>query len=223
MSQFKALVLLSGGMDSLAVMAMAHEKWGTDLCTVHFNYGQRTFKKEGQCFEAINEHYQIPREQRFLIELPHLGALGGSSITDRNMPVSENQLDTEQIPTSYVPFRNTHFLASAVSIAEVNAIPEIHIGAVLEDETGYPDCRPEYYKAFNQLIARGSKVNTISIVTPIIYLAKDEIIQYCNQLNAPLDKTWSCYQAETVPCQKCDSCLLRAQGFKKAGLKDPLL
>jgi 7-cyano-7-deazaguanine synthase len=214
-----AVVLASGGLDSCVTAAIA----GVDyrLALLHVAYGQRTEGRELQAFNALADFYQA--EQRRVCRLSHLRQIGGSSLTDPNIPVEAADLDRKEIPTSYVPFRNAHFLSVAVSWGEVIGARKIFIGAVAEDSSGYPDCRPEYYEAFNRVIAVGTKPETeIEILTPVIHMRKSEIVRKGSELAAPLDLTWSCYQREDVACGVCDSCALRLRAFQQAGLEDPI-
>ena len=212
-----AIALVSGGMDSCVSAAIAKQKY--DLALLHVNYGQRTEERELQAFNAIADHYQVKR--RLIANVEYLKLIGGSSLTDENIPVSMADLNNKDIPTSYVPFRNTHLLAIAVSWAEVIDASKIFIGAVEEDSSGYPDCRKEYYQAFNNLIKVGTKPEThIEVVTPLIDMKKDEIVLKGIELSAPLHLTWSCYKSNDRACGECDSCALRIKGFKKAGIKD---
>jgi 7-cyano-7-deazaguanine synthase len=217
----KAVVLVSGGMDSCVTAAIAQAE-GCDLCLLHLNYGQRTERRELQAFEALADHYGVARSSRLVCSIAHLAAIGGSSLTDRSIPVSPADLQSTSIPTSYVPFRNAHLLSVAVSWAEVIDAERIFIGAVYEDSSGYPDCRPEYYAAFNEVIRVGTAKGVIRIATPIIRMTKEEIIRKGIELNAPLHLTWSCYQREDVACGECDSCALRLRGFQRAGIEDPI-
>jgi 7-cyano-7-deazaguanine synthase len=223
----KAVVLLSGGMDSCVCTAMAREQHGADgIALLHAGYGQRTEARERQAFESIADFYGV--KERLLVHLDHFRAIGGSALTDKNIAVPENKLDATNvhgstIPVTYVPFRNAHFLSVAVSWAEAIGAGAIYIGAVAEDSSGYPDCRPEYYKIFQDLIRVGTRPETeIEIVTPVIELKKSEIIRQGIALAAPLHLTWSCYQGEDAACGACDSCLLRLRAFAEAGVTDPI-
>jgi len=214
-----AIVLVSGGMDSCVCAAIAREKY--KLAFLHVSYGQRTQSREQKAFHDIAKHYDVL--QALVCHFNHLRQIGGSSLTDKSIPVAKANLQQKEIPTSYVPFRNAHFLSVATSWAEVIGAQSIFIGAVAEDSSGYPDCRPEYYKAFNQLIRMGTKPRTkIRIVTPIIHMRKREIIRIGIRLGAPLQLTWSCYQNEVRACGRCDSCALRLRGFQEAGFTDPI-
>jgi 7-cyano-7-deazaguanine synthase len=223
----KAVVLLSGGMDSCVCAAIAVQVHGAEhVALLHAGYGQRTQKRERQAFESIADFYHV--QQRLVVQLDHFRSIGGSALTDRNIAVPEHQHISanpgiNEIPVTYVPFRNAHFLSVAVSWAEVIGAHSIYIGAVAEDSSGYPDCRPEYYRVFQQLIRVGTRPEThIEIATPVIALKKSEIIRKGIDLGAPLHLTWSCYQSEDVPCGVCDSCLLRMRAFAEAGASDPI-
>ena len=215
-----AVCLVSGGMDSCVTAAIAKQE-NAQLAFLHVSYGQRTEARERQAFADLASHYQVGIQLNASIE--YLTHIGGSSLTDRAIEVAEANLSSRAIPTSYVPFRNSHFLAIATSWAEVIGASRIYIGAVAEDSSGYPDCRPEFYESFQRVIDVGTKPNTnIEIVTPVINLRKAEIIKRGLELNAPLNLTWSCYQAETTACGRCDSCALRLRAFAEAGVVDPI-
>ena len=215
-----AVCLVSGGMDSCVTAAIAREE-NDALAFLHVSYGQRTEARERRAFNELADHYQVTR--RLAVSIEHLKAIGGSSLTDKSIPVTEADLASRSIPTSYVPFRNAHLLAIATSWAEVIAARRIYIGAVAEDSSGYPDCRPEFYQAFQATIDAGTKPETeIEIVTPVIHLRKSEIVRKGTELDAPLHLTWSCYQAEDRACGRCDSCALRLRAFLEAGQKDPI-
>jgi 7-cyano-7-deazaguanine synthase len=223
-SHEKAVVLLSGGMDSCVCTAIAiHAHSAENVALLHAGYGQRTQQRERQAFESIADFYGVT--QRLVVQLDHFRAIGGSALTDANIAVPENQHASSpaEIPVTYVPFRNAHFLSVAVSWAEVLDAHHIYIGAVAEDSSGYPDCRPEYYRVFQELIRVGTRPETqIAITTPVISLKKSEIIRKGIGLGAPLHLTWSCYQNEHLACGVCDSCLLRLRAFAEAGLCDPI-
>src|SRR6201998_23208 len=225
--QKKAVVLLSGGMDSCVSAAIALESHGTpNIALLHASYGQRTQKRERRAFEDIANFYGV--RERLVVQLDHFRAIGGSALTDEEIAVPENELGApgphgSAIPVTYVPFRNAHFLSVAVSWAEAIGAGAIYIGAVAEDSSGYPDCRPEYYKVFQELIRVGTRPETqIEIVTPVIGLKKSEIVCKGGELGAPLHLTWSCYQNEEEACGACDSCLLRLRAFSEAGIADPV-
>ncbi len=216
-----AIVLVSGGMDSCLTAAIANENH-EDLAFLHLNYGQNTEEKELECFHAISDHYGVAKHNRKIIDVSFLQQIGGSSLTDRNIDVKKYQGDSEEIPDSYVPFRNTHIISMAVSWGEVIGAKKIYIGAVEEDSSGYPDCRPAYYEAINQLIKVGTKDGAIEVITPLIKMSKKEIILKANELKAPVELSWSCYEREDKSCGVCDSCALRLRGFQQAGLEDPI-
>jgi 7-cyano-7-deazaguanine synthase len=223
----KAVVLLSGGMDSCVCAAEARQRHGaTNVALLHAGYGQRTQARERRAFTDIGDFYAI--KQRLIVQLDHFRAIGGSALTDQSIAVPENALHAtaatgSSIPVTYVPFRNAHFLSVAVSWAEAIGASAIYIGAVAEDSSGYPDCRPEYYRAFQEVIRVGTRPETqIEIVTPVIKLKKSEIIRRGSELGAPLHLTWSCYQSEDLACGACDSCLLRLKAFADAGIPDPI-
>jgi 7-cyano-7-deazaguanine synthase len=219
----KAVVLLSGGMDSCVAAAMARESHS--LALLHASYGQRTERRERQAFDAIADFFDV--RERLIVRLDHLAKIGGSALTDHRIAVPEGEPDktptANEIPSTYVPFRNAHFLAVAVSWAEVIGANAIFIGAVSEDSSGYPDCRPEYYHVFEELVRVGTRPETrISIRTPVIAMRKNEIVRRGMDLGAPLGLTWSCYQFEDAACGTCDSCRLRLRAFAEAGVTDPI-
>ncbi|HEV2195654.1 MAG TPA: 7-cyano-7-deazaguanine synthase QueC [Candidatus Acidoferrum sp.] len=223
----KAVVLLSGGMDSCVSSAIAREQHGAgNIALLHAGYGQRTQRRERRAFEEIADFYGV--RERLVVQFDHFRAIGGSALTDERIAIPENELAApgphgSAIPVTYVPFRNAHFLSVAVSWAEAIGAGAIYIGAVAEDSSGYPDCRPEYYKVFQELICVGTRPETqIEIVTPVITMKKCEIIRRGLELGAPLHLTWSCYQDEEMACGACDSCLLRLRAFAEAGSSDPL-
>ena len=216
----KSIVLVSGGMDSCVTAAIARSE-NDRLAFLHVSYGQRTEQRERKAFNGIADHFSV--KDRLDISIEHLTKIGGSSLTDEKIAVTEANLDSGEIPTSYVPFRNANMLSIAVSWAEVIGANAIYIGAVAEDSSGYPDCRPEFYEAFQKTIDAGTNPQTrIEIRTPIIRLSKAEIVKKGIELNAPLHFTWSCYRNEDLACGTCDSCALRLRGFKQAGVTDPI-
>lgn len=217
----KAIVLISGGMDSCVTAAMAAREWDV-LAFLHISYGQRTEARERHAFNDIADHYKVGT--RLDVSIEYLAKIGGSSLTDDAIPVTEADLASKEIPTSYVPFRNANMLSIATSWGEAIGANAIYIGAVAEDSSGYPDCRPEFYAAFQQTINTGTKPGThIEIRTPIIEMTKAEIVEKGLELDAPLHLTWSCYRSETLACGTCDSCALRLRGFAQAGVADPIL
>lgn len=206
-------------MDSCVTTAIAAQE--CELAMLHVSYGQRTERRELKAFNDIAGFYAA--KLRMTASIAHLAQIGGSSLTDHRIEVSLANLESKEIPTSYIPFRNAHLLSIAVSWAEVIGANRIYIGAVAEDSSGYPDCRPEYYEAFQRAIDLGTKPETkIEIVTPVIHLRKSEIVKLGVELGAPLDLSWSCYQREDVACGECDSCALRLRGFREAGVRDPI-
>ena len=216
----KAIVLISGGMDSCVVTAIAKTD-GYDLASIHVNYGQRTEKRELLAYNEIADYYDI--RDRLVLDISHLYDIGGSCLTDENLRVPDADFKNAEIPISYVPFRNANILSAAVSWAEVLKVNIIYVGAVEEDSSGYPDCRRLFFDAFEKTIEAGTKPEThVKIITPLIELSKKYIVQKGVELNAPFHLTWSCYANEDRPCSKCDSCVLRTRGFKQAGIPDPL-
>ncbi len=214
-----AVVLLSGGMDSCVTTAIAQQEYS--LALLHLNYGQRTELRELQAFSAIAEYYNA--SHRLVISMEHLARIGGSSLTSDAIPVSNANLRTNEIPSSYVPFRNANMLSVAVSWGEVLGASAIFVGAVEEDSSGYPDCRREFYDAFEAAIDAGTKPSTqILLHTPVIRFSKEEIVLKGVALGAPLHLTWSCYKNEDIACGVCDSCALRLRGFQRAAVDDPI-
>ena len=221
-----AVIAVSGGLDSCVTAAIATKDF--EPAFAHFNYGQRTEKRELKAFKDIADFYGV--EKRLIVDYTHLAKIGGSSLTDEKIKVAKANLNNKrnlsagrQIPSSYVPFRNANILSACVSWAEVLGANAIFIGAVFEDSSGYPDCRPQFFEAFEKMINLGTKPETsIKIVTPIIYLSKAGIVKKGLELNAPLHLTWSCYQNEDEACGLCDSCALRLRGFQQAGIEDPV-
>jgi 7-cyano-7-deazaguanine synthase len=212
-------------MDSCVCTAIARERHGAaNIALLHASYGQRTQEREQRAFDEIANFYGV--RERLAVRLEHFRAIGGSALTDKSISVPENELGApgphgSAIPVTYVPFRNAHFLSVAVSWAEAIGAGAIYIGAVAEDSSGYPDCRPEYYRVFQELIRVGTRPETrIEIVTPVIALKKSEIIRRGLELQAPLQLTWSCYQSEDAACGVCDSCLLRLRAFAEASVAD---
>lgn len=214
----RAVVLLSGGMDSCVCAALAVRDF--DAAALHVSYGQRTEERERNAFLGICDRLGI--RERLLVRNEALRAIGGSALTDTNIAVPESHAIGREIPVTYVPFRNAHFLSVAVSWAEVLGAGKIYIGAVEQDSSGYPDCRPAYYDAFNQVIRAGTKEGNIEVVTPLIALRKHQIVRLGLELGAPFDLTWSCYSREDQACGVCDSCVLRLRAFQEAGARDPI-
>jgi len=217
-SKPRAVVLLSGGMDSCVCAALAVRDFAP--AAVHVSYGQRTEARERKSFSEVCERLGI--RDRLVVCNEALRAIGGSALTDANIAVPESHAIGRDIPVTYVPFRNAHFLSVAVSWAEVLGAQKIYIGAVEQDSSGYPDCRPAYYQAFNQVIRAGTKEGNIEIVTPLIALRKHQIVSLGLELGAPFDLTWSCYSRQDRACGVCDSCVLRLRAFEEAGARDPI-
>lgn len=216
----RSVVLMSGGMDSCVCAALAARD--TDAAAMHISYGQRTEQRERWAFERICDRLEI--RQRLALRNDALSVIGGSALTDTSIAVPEAKADigAGSVPATYVPFRNAHFLAAAVSWAEVLNAGQIYIGAVEQDSSGYPDCRPAYYRAFNEVVRTGTREGTIRIVTPLIAMRKAEIVRLGLELGAPFDLTWSCYSREDKACGICESCVLRLRAFEEAGANDPV-
>jgi len=214
-----AVVLLSGGMDSCVAAAIARE--GHEMALLHLGYGQRTEERELRAFRDIARHWGVARtlESRF----DHLKAVGGSALTDATRDAVAARRSGSPVPDTYVPFRNTHLLSLAVSWGEVIGARRIVIGAVEEDGSGYPDCREEYFAAFNRMLRLGTRPETdLEVVTPVLHMSKADIVREGIRLGAPLHLTWSCYTGSEVACGVCESCLLRLRGFAGAGAVDPI-
>ena len=214
----RAVVLLSGGMDSSVCASIAVRDY--EVAAVHISYGQRTEERERQSFLAICQRLKI--HDRLVARNDTFRAIGGSALTDASIPVPDAENIGRDIPVTYVPFRNAHFLSVAVSWAEVLGAEKVYIGAVEPDSSGYPDCRPAYYQAFNEVVKAGTKEGRIEIVTPLIAMRKAEIVRLGLELGAPFDLTWSCYSREDQACGVCDSCVLRLRAFEAAGVPDPI-
>ena len=221
----RSVVLLSGGMDSAVCAALAVRD--TEAAALHVSYGQRTEGRERRAFDAICDRLDIRR--RLAIRNEALRRVGGSALTDAGIAVPQvgepgdaTNIGTGPVPVTYVPFRNAHFLAAAVSWAEVLDAARVYIGAVEQDSSGYPDCRPAYYRAFNEVVKAGTREGKIEIVTPLIALRKMEIVKLGLNLAAPFDLTWSCYSREDAACGVCESCVLRLRAFAEASAPDPI-
>lgn len=225
-----AVILLSGGMDSCVTTAIASQDH--ELALLHANYGQRTEGRELRAFNEIAQYYNVPSNRRLVVDMNYLGAMGGSSLTDPKLDVpTGGQTHAEpvsasaptEIPSTYVPFRNTNLLAAAVSWAEALGARKVFIGAVENDNPCYPDCREGYYKVLNQLIKAGTRPDSqIVVETPLLHLKKYEIVRRGMALGAPLHLSWSCYKNEERACGECQSCRLRLGAFREAGYKDPI-
>lgn len=227
MSRPKAVVCLSGGMDSTVCATLATRDF--DSYGLHFSYGQRTQERELRAARAVAK--AVGLKELMELETDLFRRIGGSALTDRSIAVPkaapENAGDSSQrhgsdVPVTYVPFRNAHFLSAAVSWAEVLGAKTVFMGAVEQDSSGYPDCRPAYYEAFNELIRVGTKAAEITVVTPLITLRKHEIVRLGVELGAPLHVSWSCYSGEDEACGVCESCDLRLRAFAAAGVADPI-
>ena len=220
-SRPRAVISLSGGMDSSVCLALAARDY--DVYALHFSYGQRTERRELTSARAIAEVVGVRQFLPLKIDL--FRQIGGSALTDLSIAVPNAPTTAkigEEIPVTYVPFRNAHFLSAAVSWAEVLGAQVIFIGAVEQDSSGYPDCRPAYYDAFQKVIKTGTKAGNIQIDTPLIHMKKSEIVQLGVELKAPFHLTWSCYSGEDRACGLCDSCVLRLRAFAEAGVTDPI-
>ncbi len=218
----KAVLCLSGGMDSCVCAALAARDH--EVYAVHFSYGQRT---EGRELKSAREIARLVGAKEFLhLQMDLFRHIGGSALTDATIDVPDAATDESQIgseiPVTYVPFRNAHFLSAAVSWAEVLGAERVMIGAVEQDSSGYPDCRPAYYAAFNELIRQGTKEGCIQVETPLIALRKSEIVRLGVELGAPFHVSWSCYSGEREACGVCESCALRLRAFREAGTADPI-
>lgn len=217
----KAIVLLSGGMDSLVCTGEALAE-SQEVSFLHMNYGQKTSSRERKSFDDIADFYKVKESDRKIIDMTFLKQIGGSSLTDENIDVKSYQGDSNVIPDSYVPFRNSIILSLAVSWAEVVGATKLYIGANYEDSPGYPDCRPSYYEAFNRVIREGTKAGNIEIMTPVLMMKKRDIVLKGQELKVPFALSWSCYKSSDKACGQCDSCALRLRGFREAGIKDPI-
>ncbi len=215
----KAVVLLSGGLDSCVCTAWAARDH--DVAVLHLNYGQRTEARELQAFHAIADHYGA--SERLVTDVGHLKAIGGTSLIDASQDVETGLPEGDGVPSTYVPFRNAHILAVGASWAEVIGATDLVIGAVEEDGSGYPDCTRTFYDAFQAAIDAGTRPDTsIAIRTPLIGLDKEAIVRLGTELEAPLHLTWSCYVDGEAACGECESCRLRLRGFERAGVADPI-
>jgi 7-cyano-7-deazaguanine synthase len=217
-----AVVSLSGGLDSCVAAAVARAE-GFELALLHADYGQLTEARERRAFQAIADFYRVAPARRLVLPFAGLKAIGGSALTDPSIALPEGDLERQGVPVSYVPFRNAHLLAAAVSWAEVLGAGAIYVGFVEEDSSGYPDCREVFLEAFELAANLGTRPGTrISLRAPLVHLKKAEIVRRGLELGAPLELTWSCYQGDVEACGRCDSCLLRLRGFQQAGVTDPI-
>ena len=217
-----AVVLVSGGMDSLTAAGMAMYD-GCDLAFIHFNYGQRTEVAEYRAFNRVAGFFGVPEERRLVVHTNFFTQAGGSALTSPSVDVPRAHLDAGNIPVTYVPFRNAVLLSMAVGWAEVLGAKLVYYGAVSQDSSGYPDCRPSFIEAFNALVAEGTKPGSgIRVVAPLVNMTKAEIVHAASSMGLPLEDTWSCYSSNEAACGLCDSCALRLRGFREAGIKDPV-
>jgi len=213
------IVLMSGGMDSCVTGTLAVRE-AKRVGALHVSYGQRTASRERRAFQEITDTLGIA--DRLVTDIDYLRQIGGSSLTDPEIAVTTADLEAQEVPSSYVPFRNTHLLSIATSWAEVTGARKIYVGAVEEDSSGYPDCRRTYFDEFERLVAVGSTMSDLRVVTPLIALSKADIVRLGLEIGSPLDLSWSCYRSEDVACGVCDSCALRLRGFARAGTADPV-
>jgi len=217
-----AVVLLSGGMDSLTATGMARRD-GFDLALIHFNYGQRTEEAELRAFKRIADWFEVPEARRLVVHTNFFTLAGGSALTDRSLKVPEGDLHSRAIPPTYVPFRNAVLLSMAVAWAETLGAQAVYYGAVSQDSSGYPDCRPEFVAAMNALVREGTRPETrIEVRAPLVHLAKADIVKAALDMGLPLERSWSCYRRNDRACGTCDSCALRLRGFALAGIPDPI-
>lgn len=220
MTSSNAVLLVSGGMDSATAVYEAMER-GFEPHFLHASYGQQTESKEATCAEELAEAVGAPEFLR--IETDHLARIGASSLTDEELAVEDADIENETIPTTYVPFRNANLLSMAVSFAEANECSAIFIGAHSEDFSGYPDCRPAFFDAFQRVIDTGTKPDTdIELVAPFAEWSKTDIVERGLELEVPFEHTWSCYRDESPACGTCDACAYRLQAFQQAGATDPI-
>ncbi|WP_313692126.1 7-cyano-7-deazaguanine synthase QueC [Halorarum halobium] len=220
MSDQRAVILASGGMDSATAAAVAQDT-GYELYMLHTSYGQQTESKEYDCAKA--QAKTVGAADFLHLTTDHLSKIGASSLTDDEMDVEEADLESDEIPSSYVPFRNANLLSMATSYAEANDCAAVFIGAHSEDFSGYPDCRPEFFEAFQQVVDVGTKPETeISVEAPFVELSKTDIAERGLELEVPYEHTWSCYRDEAPACGTCDACAFRLQAFQNLGARDPI-
>ncbi|MFD1645132.1 7-cyano-7-deazaguanine synthase QueC [Haloarchaeobius litoreus] len=217
----RAVVLASGGMDSATAAYLAADR-GYEVCLLHTSYGQNTQTREFESAEALS--VELDAVVDFLhVETGHLQAVGGSSLTDDEVAVADADLDADEIPSSYVPFRNANLLSMAVSYAEAKDCDALFIGAHSEDFSGYPDCRPAFFDAFQTVVDVGTRPETdIAIEAPFVEWSKTDIAERGLELGVPYEHTWSCYRADAPACGTCDACAFRLQAFQRLGERDPI-
>lgn len=215
----KAVVLLSGGMDSATTLAIAIRRH--QIIALHFNYHQRTEKKELWCFKKLCEFYKV--EKQMIFDMDFLKVIGGSTLIEGCGSIPKPSFKRGKIPSTYVPFRNGIMLSIATAVADRYGARYIYIGAVEADSSGYPDCRQKFIRSFEKAVEGGTKSGNIKIIAPLITMSKEKIVKIGIKLGVPYEYTWSCYKSNEIPCQECESCILRAKGFEGAGLRDPIV
>lgn len=213
----KAICIISGGMDS-ATSAFIARSQGYEIIALHFDYGQRTMKKERECFERICD--DVGAKKRMILDAGFIAQIGGNALTDFSLEVPKDGVFGE-VPITYVPFRNGIFISIAAALAQKEGAEAIFLGVVQEDSSGYPDCSENFIKSLNLAVNSGTG-ETFEIKTPLVHLSKAQIVAKAMELGVNLAHTWSCYENEDEACGKCDSCLLRLRGFKNAGAIDPI-
>jgi len=217
-----AVALLSGGMDSLTAAGLALRD-GFDLALIHYNYGQRTEEAELRAFQRIAAHFGVPRDRQLVVHTNFFNQVGASALTSKDIAVPKADLESKEIPVTYVPFRNAVLLSMAVSWAEAIGARAVYYGAVSADSSGYPDCRASFVDAFNRVVSEGTRPTSgIRVTAPLVNMSKPEIVEMATYMGLPLELTWSCYTRNDLACGECDSCALRRRGFEQAGLKDPI-
>ncbi|RBI61095.1 7-cyano-7-deazaguanine synthase QueC [halophilic archaeon] len=218
-TESRAVVLASGGMDSATAAWEARER-GFAPVFLHTSYGQRTEDREFDCARRQADILDAP----FLrVETSHLADIGGSSLTDDSMAVEDADMESDEVPDTYVPFRNANLLSMAVSAAEANDCDTVFVGAHSEDFSGYPDCRPEFFEAFQSVVDVGTNPDTdIDVVAPFVEWSKTDIAERGTELGVPYEHTWSCYREESPACGTCDACAYRLQAFRNVGVRDPV-
>ncbi|WP_275738012.1 7-cyano-7-deazaguanine synthase QueC [Halorhabdus sp. SVX81] len=220
MDSKRAVILVSGGMDSATAVYEAVDR-GYEPYLLHTSYGQQTESKERECAKALAE--EVDAADFLHVETRHLAAIGASSLTDDSIDVEDADLESDEIPTSYVPFRNANLLSMATSYAEANDCSAVFIGAHSEDFSGYPDCRPAFFDAFEDVIDAGTKPETeIDLIAPFVEWSKTDIAERGMELGVPYELTWSCYRESSPACGTCDACAFRLQAFQRIGVKDPI-